>query len=67
MIQDYLENSISLKNDLLPAYKTPEGLKAYEDTLECLKKNFPQYIRELEGTADGAKVSFQKVLHIIAF
>lgn len=50
-----------LNNDYLPAYETPEGRKAYEDTLNCLKENFPQYVRELEGTADGANIPFHKL------
>jgi hypothetical protein len=36
--------------------------KVYNETLESVKKSFPQYIRELEGTADGAQVEFHKVL-----
>lgn len=34
---------------------------AYNETLESVKKSFPQYIRELEGVADGAQVEFYKV------
>lgn len=33
----------------------------YNDTLESVKNSFPQYIRELEGVADGAEVEFHKV------
>lgn len=33
----------------------------YNDTLKCVKNSFPQYIRELEGVADGAQVEFHKV------
>lgn len=35
--------------------------KVYNETLESVKKSFPQYIQELEGTADGAQVEFHKV------
>lgn len=35
--------------------------KTYNETLESVKRSFPQYIRELEGTADGAQVEFYKV------
>lgn len=61
MIQDFLEISVTLNQDFLPIFQTPDGQKAYEDTLETTRMNFPHYIRELEGIADGAKVSFQKV------
>lgn len=45
----------------LPLYETPEGRKAYDATLASCKENFPQYVREIEGTADGAQVPFHKV------
>ncbi|CAG9770386.1 unnamed protein product [Ceutorhynchus assimilis] len=48
-------------SEYLEAYATPEGRQGYEDTLNCLKTNFPQYIRELEGIADGANVPFYKL------
>lgn len=35
--------------------------KVYNETLESVKKSFPQYVQELEGTADGAQVEFHKV------
>lgn len=34
---------------------------AYNETLESVKNSFPQYIRELEGVAEGAQVEFHKV------
>lgn len=33
----------------------------YDATLKSVKESFPQYIRELEGVADGADVEFHKV------
>lgn len=33
--------------------------------MESVKRSFPQYIRELEGTADGAQVEFYKVCKIM--
>jgi hypothetical protein len=50
-----------LNNCYLPVYNTPEGLKVYSETLEVVTKSFPQYLRELQGTADGAGVEFHKV------
>lgn len=49
----------------LPLYETPEGRKAYDSTLAAVKDGFPQYVRELEGTADGAQVPFHKVTYSI--
>ncbi|KAG5888617.1 hypothetical protein JTB14_022633 [Gonioctena quinquepunctata] len=61
IINSFLNSSNSLNEEFLPAYATPEGKRAYEETLNGLKKNFPQYIRELEGTAEGANVPFHKL------
>lgn len=61
IIQSFVKNFKFLNDEALPAYATLEGRKAYEDTLNCLKTNFPQYVRELEGTADGSGVPFHKV------
>lgn len=33
----------------------------YDATLNTVKQTFPQYVRELEGVADGAQVDFHKV------
>lgn len=61
IIHSFIESYKCLQEEYLPAYNTPEGRKAYEDTLNCVKSSFPQYIDELQGTADGAKVSFHEV------
>lgn len=39
----------------------------YDATLASVKQSFPQYIRELEGVADGAEVEFHKVICIVHF
>lgn len=61
MIQKFVETSSLLNESYLPIYNTPEGLKVYTETLEVVRKSFPQYLRELQGTADGAQVEFHKV------
>ncbi|XP_056635057.1 beta-alanyl-dopamine/carcinine hydrolase isoform X1 [Diorhabda sublineata] len=61
IIHSFLNGNPSLEEDFLPAYNTLEGKRAYEETLNSVKKNFPQYIRELEGIADGANVPFYKL------
>ena len=61
MIKDFLSSCSYLNDYFLPVYNTPEGLKIYNETLEVVTKSFPQYLRELQGTADGAEVEFYKV------
>ncbi|KAJ8925081.1 hypothetical protein NQ315_001253 [Exocentrus adspersus] len=61
IINSFVDSCTVLNEDYLPAYETPEGRKAYEDTLNCLKANYPQYVQELKGTADGANVPFYKL------
>lgn len=60
MINDFLEIYAPL-SEYLTVYETPEGKRVYEETLAATKEQYPQYIREIEGTADGAKVPFFKV------
>ncbi|XP_055623053.1 beta-alanyl-dopamine/carcinine hydrolase [Toxorhynchites rutilus septentrionalis] len=61
LIKNFLQLSGPLNETYLPLYNTDEGRKVYNETLESVKKSFPQYIRELEGTADGAQVEFHKL------
>ncbi|XP_026276957.1 uncharacterized protein LOC113205509 isoform X2 [Frankliniella occidentalis] len=61
IIQSFLAKATSLNEEYLPAYETDTGRRAYEDTLAAVKKNYPQYVQELQGTADGAKVPFHKL------
>ncbi|XP_058443910.1 beta-alanyl-dopamine/carcinine hydrolase [Malaya genurostris] len=61
IIRNFLQLSGPLNDTYLPLYNTDEGRKVYNETLESVKRSFPQYIRELEGTADGAQVEFHKL------
>ncbi|XP_065364743.1 beta-alanyl-dopamine/carcinine hydrolase [Calliphora vicina] len=61
MIKNFLLLSSPLIEVYLPLYATEKGKNAYNETLESVKKSFPQYIRELEGVADGAQVEFHKL------
>lgn len=62
MIEDFLAKYQPLVETYLPLYETPEGRAIYEETLACVNEQFPQYVREIQGTADGAKVPFYKVI-----
>lgn len=61
IINSFVASSGSLNDEYLPLYETDVGRRAYEETLAAVKNNYPQYIDELQGTADGAKVPFHKV------
>ncbi|KAK7083919.1 hypothetical protein SK128_014954 [Halocaridina rubra] len=62
IIEDFLASFKELHECLLPAYESPEGRAAYDLTLASLQENYPQYIREIQGTADGAKVPFHHLM-----
>uniref|UniRef100_A0A182KHA7 Peptidase C45 hydrolase domain-containing protein n=1 Tax=Anopheles christyi TaxID=43041 RepID=A0A182KHA7_9DIPT len=66
IIHSFLEKSVPLNEIYLPLFNTENGRKTYVSTYENVNKSFPQYIRELQGIADGAKVEFHKLflLHI---
>ncbi|GAB0092228.1 uncharacterized protein DMENIID0001_072180 [Sergentomyia squamirostris] len=61
LIREFLTLSEALNSTYIPLYQTREGRQVYEETLESVRASFPQYIRELEGTADGAQVEFYKL------
>lgn len=61
IIKSFLQLSQPLNEVYLPLYATEEGKTAYNETLESVKQSFPQYIRELQGVADGAQVEFHKL------
>ena len=56
-----MKNNKDLNEEMTSLCASPEGKKLYDDTLKCVKTNFPQYVRELEGLADGSEVPFEKV------
>lgn len=60
LIQNLVKTS-NLLERYISVYETIRGREVYEETLAAVRKDFPQYIKELEGTADGAKVPFYKV------
>lgn len=61
LFHSYLSIASILNEEFIPAYKTPAGRKAYDETLAAVKKRFPQYLDELQGMADGAEVPFYKL------
>lgn len=64
LIQNYVKTYNPLNEVYLPLYETEAGRKVYEETLACVVEQFPQYVKEIQGTADGANVPFHKVRRI---
>ncbi|XP_015438251.1 PREDICTED: uncharacterized protein LOC107193354 [Dufourea novaeangliae] len=61
LIQNYVNIYRPLNETYLPLYETEAGKNVYEETLSCVEKQFPGYLREIQGTADGANVPFYKL------
>ncbi|XP_013395064.1 uncharacterized protein LOC106175651 [Lingula anatina] len=58
LVQECVTQNATLQQKLLPFYNTQDGHRVVQNFLNTTKAVFPQYIDELKGTADGAKVSF---------
>ncbi|KAI8431265.1 hypothetical protein MSG28_001292 [Choristoneura fumiferana] len=52
--------------DFEKEYATETGRGAYDKTLANMKNRYPQYVKEIQGIADGANVPFYKLflLHL---
>ncbi|XP_031828088.1 C45 family peptidase tan [Nomia melanderi] len=61
IIRNFVEIYRPLNETYLPLYETEAGKKIYEETLSCVEQQFPGYLREIQGTADGANVPFHKL------
>lgn len=64
VIQEYFEVCPNTK-EFIKIYETEKGRKEYEETLSVVEKQFPQYVKELQGIADGSKMPFHVVLYIL--
>lgn len=65
MIQDFVEKSDYLNDELEPAYNSERGQSIYKETVELLNTKFPYYVQELQGISDGSHVPFFKVTPLI--
>ncbi|CAO1412916.1 unnamed protein product [Diamesa hyperborea] len=61
LIKEFLGIFKPLNEAFIPLYNSPEGQRVYKETFDCVNESFPQYIRELQGIADGAQVPFYKL------
>nr|XP_013189462.1 unnamed protein product [Amyelois transitella] len=57
IIKDFIATYANLR-DFEKEYKTEAGREAYDKTLENMKRRYPYYVKEMQGVADGANVSF---------
>ena len=60
-IKLYFAESDNIQDKLLPFYDSRAGRDYYEQSLQVCQDCFPQYVREVRGTADGAGLSFEHV------
>lgn len=61
LIKSFLDRFHILQKELLPAYETKQGFNNYSTSLAVAEQNFPQYVTEIRGMADGANVPFHHV------
>ncbi|CAK1588133.1 unnamed protein product [Parnassius mnemosyne] len=60
IIQNYLDTYEELKS-FEKEYKTASGRTAYDTTLANMNQRYPYYVKEIQGIADGANVSFHQL------
>ena len=60
-IESFLAQNDHLNNVLVEKYQSAKVRRIYENQLKCLKESFPQYVDEIKGMANGARVPFFKV------
>ncbi len=66
LIKDFL-NDLDFYNQIsLPLFDLPEGRKVYDATLNICNSQFPQYVEEIQGMADGAALPFYQVFNIFS-
>lgn len=55
-----------LEDQWVPFYNTPKGRELYDGYLQVVQEDYPQYLEEVRGIADGAQIPFFKVflMHI---
>ena len=54
-----------LNNVLVEKYQSAKVRRIFESTLKTVNNSFPQYVDEIKGIAQGAKVPFFKASYKI--
>ena len=60
-IESFIAKNSHLNDVLVVKYQSAKVRRIYEWTLQNVTKLYPQYVEELRGIANGAKVPFFKV------
>ncbi|XP_072930962.1 beta-alanyl-dopamine/carcinine hydrolase isoform X3 [Epargyreus clarus] len=65
LIKNFIATFDDLR-DFEKQYQTRKGREAYDMTLLNMKQKYPHYVKEMQGIADGANVSFHQLflLHL---
>ena len=56
-----MQNNTFFTSKVLPHNKTQDGAALYAGYLHTAESLYPQYVDEVRGMADGAKIAFDKV------
>jgi predicted choloylglycine hydrolase len=58
-IQKAIAENITLQETFLPFHRSPEGQNLYEQLLSIHRKEYPDFMAEIEGIARGAVCAFE--------
>lgn len=61
IIKTLIDTHPVINTNILPAYNTEQGKIIYQETLHNVTDYYPNYLKELQGIADGAGVPFYKL------
>ena len=61
-IRSYLAASRYVQDQLIPFYSSQAGSLVFDRTEKLVKDLLPQYVRELEGLAEGADLDFKTIM-----
>ena len=58
-----MQNNTFFTSKVLPYNKTQDGAALYAGYLHSAESLYSQYVEEIRGMADGAKIAFDEVQH----
>ncbi|XP_059151917.1 beta-alanyl-dopamine/carcinine hydrolase-like isoform X2 [Physella acuta] len=63
-IKRFLAESTGVQEIDIPFYNSDQGKNHFNSMLEICKTNFPQYVQEIQGMADGAGINFDDLFKL---
>ncbi|XP_041347090.1 uncharacterized protein LOC121366908 [Gigantopelta aegis] len=60
-IKMYINESKGMNETMIPFYNSPTGRAVFDLTLRKTEDNFPQYVDEIKGTAQGVGLPFERL------